>query len=306
MRTRIHNGIEYAISEAHPAADAFPWVTPEEIEALAADIRTNGLADEILRLPDTRIIDGRNRELACLVAGVKPRYVTEDLDEDRILAVVISRNIHRRNLTVSQRAMIAAELVNMRPGDNQYKRCGNVATPQNLQNVGEKLDVSKRTVTSAVAVKNKAPELVEPIKAGKLDVHTAAKAADLPKKKREKIAAASDPKQAAKEELAKQEEEEPEEIDHGAEFVASVETLCRDMDSIAKRIKELSGQRFAYSIHLDSAASQVEAARKTLWQGRPAHTCPYCSGEGCKACNGTGRVKRSTYDAGREAMGDQS
>ena len=98
------------------------------------------------------------------------------------------------------------------------------------------------------------------------------------------------------------------EADLGEVFVADVETLCRDMDKIAARIKAMKATPYAFSIHLDSAASQVEAARKTLWQGRPAHPCPYCRANeqvkpDCRACHGTSRVKKSVYDAGVDAVG---
>lgn len=98
------------------------------------------------------------------------------------------------------------------------------------------------------------------------------------------------------------------EADPGEVFVADVETLCRDMDKIAARIKAMKATPYAFSIHLDSAASQVEAARKTLWQGRPAHPCPYCRANeqvkpDCRACHGTSRVKKSVYDAGVDAVG---
>lgn len=100
---------------------------------------------------------------------------------------------------------------------------------------------------------------------------------------------------------------EPEPADAGAEFVAAVETLCREMDQLAARMKALKASPFSYAIHIDSSAAQVEAARKALWQGRPAHPCPYCRAEvspTCRACKGTGRVKKTTYDSGTAAMGD--
>jgi hypothetical protein len=89
-------------------------------------------------------------------------------------------------------------------------------------------------------------------------------------------------------------------------FVARVETLCRDVDQVVSRMKGLKADRYAYSMHVDSAVSQVEAARKTLWQGRPAFPCPYCEAneaDGCRACNGTKRVKKSTRESGVEAVG---
>ena len=100
----------------------------------------------------------------------------------------------------------------------------------------------------------------------------------------------------------KTEPEEPE-ADEGGAFVESVETICREIDQLVGRMKLLKSSRFAYSINIDSSVAQVEAARKTLWQGRPAHVCPYCKGDGCQPCAKTGRVKKSTFDAGREAVG---
>jgi hypothetical protein len=81
------------------------------------------------------------------------------------------------------------------------------------------------------------------------------------------------------------------------------------MDQIAARAKSLKASPYSHTVHIDSAVSQVEAARKTLWQGRPSEPCPYCraAGEpqpGCKACRGLNRVKKTTYDAGVAAVGD--
>jgi len=302
VRTRIHGGSEFPVSEAHPAADAFPWLPEDELQQLADDIAANGQQYKIVRLPDGRVIDGRNRELACRVAGVEPEYRDEDMGEDDVLAFVLSANVHRRQLTPSQRAMAAAELANMGRGRpaNQIRTGADLNSQENAAKL---LDVSQRSVNSAAEVKAKAPELVAAVKDGKLDVKTAAKAAKLPKKSRKKIAKAADPKKAAKEELAKQDETPETPADEGAEFVKAVETLCREMDQVAARMKALKSSRFAYSINIDSSVSQVQAARQTFWQGRPAHPCPYCSAAGCKACAMTGRVKKATHDSGREAMG---
>lgn len=111
----------------------------------------------------------------------------------------------------------------------------------------------------------------------------------------------AEPKQTAEPEPAVAED-----ADEGVAFVGEVETLCRDMDQLAGRMKELKKSKYGYSIHVDSAVQQVEAARKTLWQGRPCESCPYCEAnetDGCKTCNGTRRVKKATADRGREAVG---
>lgn len=101
-------------------------------------------------------------------------------------------------------------------------------------------------------------------------------------------------------------EAEPEEIDPADAFVETVEKLCRDLDQIVARMKPLKADKLSHAMHLDSAIHQIEAARKTLWQGRPSEACPYCEvneTDGCKACAGTKRVKLEAAKRGREAVG---
>jgi len=305
-RTRTVNGIEYPVSDAHPAAEVLPWMSDAELMALADDIKAKGQLVPIDRMPDGRIIDGRNRELACRIAGVEPDYQRCHFTEAQIVGHVVSLNVPRRHLTPSQRAMAAAEFANMLAGDNQHSvevrhQCRTSDETQEKQAVSqsqaaEMMDVSERSVRNAKAVQRDAPELVEPVKEGKIDVATAAKVAKLPKEERKKVAKAADPKKAAKQVLAKAEEKPGEgdkEEDAGAEFVAAVEALCRDMDQLAARIKSLKESPLSYTMHLDSAAAQVQAARQTLWQGRPAFSCPYC-------------VKKATFESGTKAMEGQS
>jgi ParB-like chromosome segregation protein Spo0J len=93
--------------EFHEAANIFP-LDDENLETLASDIKENEqkIAIEIL---DGKIIDGRRRWLACKQAGVEPWTVTvrkEDIGDP--IAYVMSLNLHRRHLTVSQASMCAA------------------------------------------------------------------------------------------------------------------------------------------------------------------------------------------------------
>jgi hypothetical protein len=63
----------YARYPYHPLAEVLPLLTGREFDDLVEDIGKNGLRDPI-NLFEGRIIDGRNRERACLKAGVEPRY----------------------------------------------------------------------------------------------------------------------------------------------------------------------------------------------------------------------------------------
>ncbi len=205
-RTLVHRGMHYVVSEAHPAAEAFPWLPEAELQALADDIKTHGQNYKIARLPDGRVVDGRNREFACRIAGDEPQYVELDAITDaEVVELVKSRNVHRRHMEPSQRAMIAALLTNIAHGGDRKSDAIKASRDALISQTksAKEFDVSRASVQRAEVVEKKAPELVEAVKDGSLDVHTAAKAAELPKPARKRIAKADNPKQAAKEELAK-------------------------------------------------------------------------------------------------------
>ena len=86
----------------HPACLLFPKLPDDELNVLAEDIRLNGLRNPIV-LYQGMILDGRNRYLACKIAGVKPRFVQWS-GSGSPLQWVISENLVRRHLTASQRS----------------------------------------------------------------------------------------------------------------------------------------------------------------------------------------------------------
>jgi hypothetical protein len=97
--------------KVHPTAEMFPPMTSEEFAALADDIEVNGLLEPITTL-DGMILDGRHRDRACRERGVKPIYVAWDPKCGVTpLEWVVSRNLHRRQLTVAQKAALAVELM---------------------------------------------------------------------------------------------------------------------------------------------------------------------------------------------------
>lgn len=85
----------------HYAANVFPLMEPDELEALAADIKSNGLLNPIIRCGG-KILDGRNRANACVAAGVELRF--RDISEKEAVSWARSQNIFRRTLKPEQQA----------------------------------------------------------------------------------------------------------------------------------------------------------------------------------------------------------
>lgn len=151
---------------SHPLADIFPMIAEADLKVLAADIAANGQVEPILLL-EGKVLDGRNRQAACGLAGADPVYA-EFTGADP-LSFVLSKNLHRRHLSESQRAIAAAMIVDWERGVNQAT-VGSANLP--TRRAAEKLSVSERAVTAARRVREHgAPELIDAIRAGKVSVH---------------------------------------------------------------------------------------------------------------------------------------
>ena len=161
--------------EIHPAADLFPMMSPDEFEGLTADIREHGQRD-LAVLWEGKILDGRNRYRACTELGINVACCDLDRCADPI-AYVLSKNLHRRQLDKSQRAIIAAKAREMyaqqAKGRKKRKPKSVVAKvpPQKREKArdaaGKALGVSGRYVDMASAVlKSGDVELIAAVDSG--------------------------------------------------------------------------------------------------------------------------------------------
>ncbi len=188
----------------HEAASIFPLMEGEALEALAEDIRQNELQLPI-ELLDGQVIDGRNRYKACLLAGIDPEEHMIDVETDDPVAYVLSMNLHRRHLTVSQAAMCAQRARKMyddaakkrqreagkQHGKGQSKLMDNCPQanedddpPSTARDqVGKAFGVSGGSVDRAQRVVEKGiPEIAAAVEAGNLTVYAGQKIAANPKR----------------------------------------------------------------------------------------------------------------------------
>lgn len=93
---------------AHEVADWFPLLGDAELNELAASIKRDGQIEACVVWGDV-LVDGRNRWRACELAGVEPRIYRREFDSQAACGRwIIATNLHRRHLTTTQRAMLAA------------------------------------------------------------------------------------------------------------------------------------------------------------------------------------------------------
>jgi hypothetical protein len=172
----------------HPVADLFPMLADDELAELAEDIKQRGLLHPIVLDGEGRILDGRNRQAACELAGVEPSTVVYDGDDPDGYALAV--NIARRHMTKGQLAML---IVDAKP---ELFRDETVSA--------NTLMIGKATISKARLVKQYASALVAPVISGADQLERAYKFAQDEKAKSEGTDAqlarlrAEDPELAAK------------------------------------------------------------------------------------------------------------
>jgi hypothetical protein len=155
----------------HPIAELFPPITEEAFDELAKDISAMGQREPIV-LFEGKILDGRGRYRACLAIGRIPEFV--EFTGPSPEAFVVAANLPRCNLTLAERAFIAARLAALPPGSR-----ADLAKKRNEPRVGtlsqidaaKLLSVHRTTVQFARAVLvHGTEEEIAGIKAGTISV----------------------------------------------------------------------------------------------------------------------------------------
>ena len=186
--------------EVHPAAESFPMMSDDELRALADDIKKRGLLDPIT-LHLGQIVDGRNRATACEMAGVEPRFEAWT-GSGSIIDWIVAKNVLRRHLDASQRAMAAARLEPLYAAEAKERQRGGQGGALLVANLPEangrardkaaaELNVSPRAVQTAKHVlANAEPGLTKAVERGDVAVSAAAALADEPAEKQRELVAA--------------------------------------------------------------------------------------------------------------------
>lgn len=148
----------------HEHANIFPLLKGRALDELVSDIAEHGLREPIM-IFGGKVLDGRNRMLAML--RLDPNFSPKSapkmfatFDGDDTLEWVISKNLHRRHLNESQRAIVAAKASLASPGKNRWHR--GLSSPR----AAKMLNVSHGLVNEAKRFIRARPKDVAAVEAG--------------------------------------------------------------------------------------------------------------------------------------------
>jgi ParB-like chromosome segregation protein Spo0J len=308
----------------HPYAELFPPMSPPEFDSLCGAILIEGLQEEIV-VHEGKILDGRHRYLACLAKGVPPRFRPYAGECGSPLAFVVAKNVRRRHLTESQRALLAARLkplfeedarqrqhAALRKGKeppvglNSGQRENHKENSRSAKKVAQLMKVSRFSVNAADKVQKQGiPQLLDALAAGKISVSAASRIAGLPAEQQQAVVAAVasglKPNQAlaqVKDPLAK---DGTAWVDDGGRPVPErvlpafrqrdqLRTLCRRIESLGREVKCLSDSPVGVHLDVEPLLASLGAVRKALWAAQPARVCQHEAAEQarCNLCGGNG------------------
>lgn len=222
----------------HPYAEIFPLIEGADFDALVADIKEHGLREKI-SLYGGKILDGRNRFLACQKAKVKPQYRQFKGNDKKALALVQSANEHRRHMTTSQRAMAASRL------KDAWKSLNLDSDGDRTEIAAKSQKVSRAAVFQADKVREEGSKaLQQAVDSGEISVSKAASVVELPKS--EQLAAAkAKPQKESQPDIERLEPEEDEDAKLALaekEYTASIDKVMAADDKLAAAHKEIKRQ----------------------------------------------------------------
>lgn len=182
---------QVALLPLHPLCSIFPKPTNEELAELVEDIKAHGQLEPIVLL-DGKVLDGQCRQIACSKLDREPVIREFDPETDGSpVDFVVSKNLMRRQLTASQRAWVAKDLLPFAETEARERQLATLKRGAVRPEVpvsaflreregkaaaamGNLAGVSARYVTAAKRIEKEVPQEVgEKIRDGKLTLNKA-------------------------------------------------------------------------------------------------------------------------------------
>lgn len=243
----------------HALSAIFPPMSDDEYDALVDDIAANGQR-EAITVFEGSVIDGWHRYRACTQLGIGVLSKQFDGDADPV-AFVLSRNLHRRHLSASQRAMAVASCASWMPEGRPKNPAPGAEfpagpAPKTIADLAHDAGVGQRTMERAARVAKEAtPEVAHAVAQGSLGMKRAADIAGLPQD--EQAAAISAPAPSAPK-AAKRAPAAPADD----ELQAKVAAQADQIEELARTVRELLDENTAMAAVFDTDEKLAEAMKQ--------------------------------------------
>lgn len=185
--------------EFHEIANVWPMMSDDDLQSLADDIKERGQLVPIYTY-EGKVLDGRNRLRACQLLGIQPRV--ERYTGSDPIGFAFSLNEKRRHMSSAARAAIGAEMEPLYAAEAKKRvaAAGAKAAPgrpakkgpeffpdlsstakavpfgEARESAAKAAGTNPRYVQEAKRIKEKAPEVFEKMKSGRISMQDARKA----------------------------------------------------------------------------------------------------------------------------------
>ena len=138
--------------ERHHLSAIFGDIPTEEFNALQADIDKNGFTDHVIITYEGKILDGWHRYKIAKKVDRLEELVFKPLTVFDPSKYVMSKNLHRRHLTESQRAQIVVEAHQWGTGAGRRKKNSPIGELKTESELAQQANVGKGTINRAKQV----------------------------------------------------------------------------------------------------------------------------------------------------------
>jgi hypothetical protein len=318
----------------HPLSCLVEFGTGISMDALVGHMREIGYDDdEPVVLCDGKILAGRHRHAAAIDAEVTPTFREFTGKDPR---QYVYKDAIRRHLDTSQRAIIAACLVNHEAG-RPKESTGNQVDSLTREEAAKILNVSTNSIDQASTVlANGTPEYIEAVKSGEMSVNAAAKQlkGKLRCERCKRVGKSGDDcedckrlrmaKNANRKKKRKKPSPPADLMDHEGNIIPKrcrdafadpkLQAIIDELTAVEQDLKPKSWFDRAgkltthypfilidkFNNQVFAALEQIQLAQESLKAGLPHAVCPRCQGEEkdnpCRYCRGAGFVPAHRFE----------
>lgn len=254
----------------HRLAGLMPDMSGGDYDELKTSVQKMGFLNPIFLL-DGKLLDGRHRWRVAQELGVSAPAVHVTLTKEEAVEFVRGQGLARRNLSKSQRAMVALELMkSLKVKAGERKKSGKKADESEKGSAaaaaGEAVGVSASYIKYAHSIVEKYPEIADRVMKGELNISQAKKEIDIieAEKERDSVELVDDLQNPVPDELRDLWWER-----------SVIDEVCANITRVAKQAKAVaSTETYATgvgaAIPVDDVARKVREMRRLVSDSKPS------------------------------------